>query len=290
MSATYYRVLLFAFSAVLCAASPAFSAKDDNGWEETPGDQLDVAAITPRAQTVLSNLGIDWQHAQTPHFAIHYEQAIYARKVARMAEFFYDYISQDLQAQQDLVEGRSHIFVFRSDKRWQQYAEIMPDVPKWTFSQVVGTAMFLQEGESSTMSGEVLAHEMTHLIVNRFLEQPPPLWLNEGLAEYYGAFGYSAFKGIKKSKRAQFPPLSRIVGANELVSATAYPQNSDDVYAFYQTAKYMVGWLLLEHPPEQFYPFLQDVTKGTNALDAFTTHYNLSTLDDIDKEFRKFAR
>ena len=86
-------------------------------------------------------------------------------------------------------------------------------MPEWTFSRVEGPVMFLQQAENTSSSGDVLAHEMTHLVMNRFFERRRPLWLNEGLAEYYGEFAYSAFKGVKKSKRAQFGRLANAVPA-----------------------------------------------------------------------------
>ncbi|MBU1694837.1 MAG: hypothetical protein KKC51_12860 [Verrucomicrobia bacterium] len=262
----------------------------DPDWQEVPREQADLRLLTPRGRTALDLPGADWRHAQSGHFVIHFEQAIFARKVARMAEFFYTYIAADLAGAQDRVEGRSHIFIFRSEKDWKAFGAVAGDVPEWTFSQVSGPVMFLQQAADTSSSGDVLAHEMAHLVVNRFLERPPPLWLNEGLAEFYEEFAYSAFKGIKKSRRAQFRRLDRLFPVGPLLEASAYPQDAASVQAFYQTAKYMVGWLRLDRPADQFVPFLEDLSRGGIFRDAFAKHYNLPTTADVEGAFLKFAR
>ncbi len=258
-------------------------------WTEVEADRVDMAAITERGRLVLRMPDIEWKHAQTDHFVIHYEQAIFARKVARMAEFFYAYITSDLRTVKDRVKGRSHIFVFRSPKRWEDFRQVAVDVPEWTFSRVEDTVLFLQQAEDTQSSGSVLAHEMTHLVVNRFFIGQIPLWLNEGLAEFYGEFGYSAFKGVKKSRRAQFtqPPLP--YSLTDLFNARTYPLEEQRVAAFYQNAKYVVAMLLIEYPVSRFEPFMSDLMSGGEIADALGRHYKIHTMGQFEKQFRKFA-
>ena len=77
-----------------------------------------------------------------------------------------------------------------------------------------------------------------------------PLWLNEGLAEYYREFAYSAYKGVKKSKRAQFTKLANPFPLEEMLYLQLYPSETRRVKSFYDTAQYFVAFLLLEHRPE----------------------------------------
>ena len=116
-------------------AAPEAGGGEAGAWVEVPRDSLDTAALTSRGIRLLDMPGFDWKHAQTEHFVVHFEQAIFARKIARMAEFFYAYISQDLTGMEDQAEGRSHIFVFRNARRWQDMRRTLPDVPEWTFSR-----------------------------------------------------------------------------------------------------------------------------------------------------------
>lgn len=268
---------------------PQVLSADNGQWVDVATADLDLDAITDRGQQILDLPEIDWKHAQTEHFVIHYEQAIFARKVARMAEFFYTYIAQDLQGAEDYVRGRSHIFVFRSEKRWREFAEAAGDVPDWTFSRVEGTVMFLQQAENTTSSGDVLAHETTHLVVNRFFEKRCPLWLNEGLAEYYRVFAYSAYKGVKKSKRAQFGRLANPLPLDELLYTQLYPHDDARVASFYATSQYFVAFLLLDHQPQAFMPFVEDLMNGMDVKLALSKHYGMESMDDIRKQFNKFA-
>jgi hypothetical protein len=271
------------------SAFPQAPPADNGQWVDVAVANLDLDAITDRGRQILELPDIDWKHAQTEHLVIHYEQAIFARKVARMAEFFYAYIAQDLQGAQDNVSGRSHIFIFRSEKRWKEFSEMAGDVPDWTFSRVEGTVMFLQQAENTSSSGDVLAHETTHLVINRFFEKRCPLWLNEGLAEYYRQFAYSAYKGVKKSKRAQFGRLANPFTLDELFYTQLYPRDNARVESFYATAQYFVAFLLLDHQPEAFMPFVDDLMSGMDVKLALSKHYGLESMDDIRKAFNKFA-
>ena len=271
------------------SAAPQLPSPENGHWVDVAAAHLDLDAITERGRQILELPDIDWKHAQTEHFVIHYEQAIFARKVARMAEFFYDYIAQDLQGAQDNVKGRSHIFIFRSEKRWKEFAQTAGDVPDWTFSRVEGTVMFLQQAENTSSSGDVLAHETTHLVINRFFEKRCPLWLNEGLAEYYGQFAYSAYKGVKKSKRAQFGRLANPFPLGDLLYTQLYPPTDAGVASFYATAKYFVAFLLLDHQPQAFMPFVDDLMSGVDVKMALSKHYGLESMEDIQKQFNKFA-
>jgi hypothetical protein len=273
-------------------AAPAFpqgSPADNGQWVDVAAADLDLDAITDRGQQILDLPDIEWKHAQTAHFVIHYEQAIFARKVARMAEFFYTYIAQDLQGAEDCVSGRSHIFIFRSEKRWREFAAAAGDVPDWTFSRVEGPVMFLQQAENTSSSGDVLAHETTHLVVNRFFEKRCPLWLNEGLAEYYRVFAYSAYKGVKKSKRAQFGRLANPFELDELLYTQVYPHETARVASFYATAQYFVAFLLLDQQPQAFMPFVEDLMGGMDVKLALSKHYGLESMGDVQKQFNKFA-
>jgi hypothetical protein len=289
MCTPWLWLALYLLAGVCLADLPSATPQDKEVWVEVDQAHMDVSVLTERGRQMLDLPDIRWKHAQTEHFVIHYEQAIFARKVARMAEFFYGYIRQDLQGAKDLVSGRSNIFIFRSEKRWKEFKRLAGDVPDWAFSQVEGTAMFLQQADNTSSSADVLAHETTHLVMNRFFRNRCPRWLNEGLAEYYGEFAYSAYKGIKKSKRTQFNRLSNPFLLEKLFEMESYPLEPRRVRAFYDTAKYFVAFLLLEHPPEVFMPFVDDLMNGQDVESALSKRYGLPTLDEVQKQFNKFS-
>lgn len=282
------RWMVFLVLSAILGVSAFAQRPADGGWREVASEAIDWRVDTSRARDAMAMPGMKWRHAETEHFVVHFEQEIFARKVARMAEFFYSYIGEDLEGAKDRYEGRSHVFIFRSGKDWKNFRTASEGVNEWAFSFVSGPTMFLQQAKDISSSGNVLAHEMTHLVVNRFLAVRLPPWLNEGIAEYYGEFAYPAFKGIKKSRRAQFSRMKTIYRLQELFDATTYPQETANALAFYKTAKYVVGWLRLDQAPDRFVPFVEAVSKSGYQA-AFKEYYGLNSLDEVRAAFIKFA-
>ncbi|MFH0880394.1 MAG: hypothetical protein V2A34_11830 [Lentisphaerota bacterium] len=259
-------------------------------WQEVTTEAWDRTTLGSHGLTALNLPGLNWKHAETPHFVIHYEQAIFARKTARMAEFFYSYIKADFEETPDHTKGRSHVFIFRDDQAWRAFKASRPDVESWTYSMVEGPIMYLQQADSPAASGDVLAHEMTHLVLNRILPGQCPLWLNEGLAEFYGTFAYAAFKGIKKSRGTQFKRLDHPYPLDSLFTATDYPSSPEQVRAFYETARYLVGFLLLKGDPKSFRPFIESLSSGEEISAALSAYYHYPTLADMEKSFSAFSK
>jgi hypothetical protein len=170
--------------------------------------EVDRAGLTPPDLAILDNPRFRWKHMQTDHFTLHHDQKMFATRVARMGEQFYAAVSADLPDLRDRVSPRrSHIFIFRDARDWQSVVAGRPGLESWAASFVGGNVMYLQEvGRGTSDKMGMLAHEMTHLVFNRFLPVRLPLWLNEGLAEYYGEFAYRAARGMGQGKRNAFPP------------------------------------------------------------------------------------
>jgi len=255
-------------------------------------EEVDRARLRPADKAWLEEPSLHWRHLQTEHFILHYERKMFATKVARLGEQFYDAISADLPAMEDRVSpNRSHIFIFRDPKDWNQVVSQTPSVDSWAASFVSGQTMYLQEvGKSTSKKMKLLAHEMTHLVFNRFLTVRLPLWLNEGLAEYYGAFAYRAAKGMGQSKKNTFRPLRSWMPLSMLLTATTYPSDLATVTAFYTTSQYLVGYLLIKKPREKWDEFFGRVLAGEAALFALLDTYGWADVAALEKDFSKFAR
>lgn len=264
-----------------------------------PAPMQDVAAAAVERANLsqadaawLDHPGYRWQHLQTEHFVVHHDQKMFAAKVARMGEQFYAAISADLPNLRDRVApARSHIFVFRDPRDWKAIVAGTPGMETWAASFVSGQAMYLQEtGTAVSDKMDMLAHEMTHLVFNRFLPVRLPTWLNEGLAEYYGEFAYRAAKGMGQSKGNAFRPLRKWTPLDELLDATAYPADPAEVALFYATSKYLVGYLLLKQPREKWDAFFARLLAGEPARRALFEVYGWSDGAALEKTFAAFAR
>jgi len=255
-------------------------------------EEVDRAGLRPADQRWLEDPSFKWKHLQTEHFVLHYNHKMFAAKVARMGEQFYDAISADLPSLEDRISpARSHIFIFRKHKDWKQLVQQTPGVDSWAASFVSGQTMYLQEvGKTTSKKMKLLAHEMTHLVFNRFLTVRLPLWLNEGLAEYYGAFAYRAAKGMGQSKRNTFRPLRKWMPLPLLLQSTSYPMDPSEVTAFYTTSQYVVGFLLIKLPREKWDVFFGRVLAGEQALPALLDTYGWADIEAVEKDFATFAR
>lgn len=256
-------------------------------FREISADQMDASRLSEFGREALQMPGIKWQHAQTGRFVYHFERKTFALKVARMAEFLFDHIADGLKMSPAAPEGRSHIFIFRSQEDWRQFIAAGGMKEEWAFSIVRGPEMFLQQADGTSESGGVLAHEMTHLAVNRLFPRGLPLWLNEGLAEWYGEFGYAAFKGIKKSRRQHFKASGPLYPLQMLFAAEEYPPAVD---VFYFTSKMLAGFMMLELPAEEFLPFVQDLMDGMPAEECFRMHYGIESADALQKKLEAFLK
>jgi len=269
---------------------PIRSLGERGPWVERGGGEYDDRHLTKRMRAALQQEGFNWRHAETSHFVLHFEHGIFAKKVARMAEFYYDYIAVDLQGPDDRFPGRSHIIIYRTPERWLNFMkELGPSELQWAFAFASGPSLFLQQGRDTRSSAGVLAHEMTHLIMNRFFESQPPAWLNEGLAEWYGEFAYSSYKGTKKSRKMVFQPIDQITPLSSLLTATSYPDDREEISRFYLTSKYLVGYLRIRHPEDDFVPFMKSAMSGQSSLSSLQSIYGYEDVDQLRKKFKTFA-
>ena len=277
------------------AASGGSSANTRINWVESKAEDMDQRGLLPYAKTLLTEEGDKWRHAQTDHFVLHFfanEGTNFAYKVAQQSEFFYGYISKELGGAKDRFPCRSHIFTFRNETRWKKFLKTQPEVDEWSYSFAQGLCMFLQQGKTTKDQSEVLAHEMTHLMVNHFIEGHPPLWLNEGVAEYYGEFGLWEFRGLQHHAGNVFKVggLREPMTLERLFAIVKYPGDKKEVHKLYTTSKYFVGFLLTKKPADKFPGFLADLAGGMQAAEALNKHYEFSDLAAAQKEFARFYR
>ena len=260
--------------------------------QDISAEAVDRKGLLPDDLAWLDNPAYHWKHLQTEHFILHHDQKMFAAKVARMGEQFYDAISADLPNLQDHVApARSHFFIIRDPRDWKQIVAGSPGVDAWAASFVHGNVMYLQEtGTATSDKMDTLAHEMTHLVFNRFLPVRLPLWLNEGLAEYYGEFAYRAAKGMGQSKGNAFRPLRKWTPLSELLAATSYPADPLEVSQFYATGKYLTGYLLLRQPREKWDAFFARLLAGEPDLPTLLDVYGWTDVAALERAFAQFAR
>jgi hypothetical protein len=262
----------------------------DKVWKEISPDNPWPDNLPGQRRAAIINSEVKWQHAESKYFIIHYERAAFAQKVARMGDFYYDYIAREFKGLKDLAPNKSHIYIFRKTNQWNQFIRDGGVNLEWASAFVSGDQMFLQEISSSRQSEDLLAHEMTHVVMNRYFQHSPPIWLNEGLAEWYEEFARAEFKGVGKSPNMVFRENLRTYYPLEmLLDSQGYPPE-ELISTFYSTAKYLTAMLRMSKGDEVFIPFLNDiVTEGASASEALNARYQFATPGTMVEPFEEFS-
>ncbi|MCB1069496.1 MAG: hypothetical protein KDL31_04015 [Kiritimatiellae bacterium] len=260
------------------------------GWRDLEPGTFDQTLVHDAARTVLQSDRYRWRHAASDHFIHHFERQMFAVKVARMGEFFYQRITGDFPGLPDSLSAPSHILVFRDEKDWADFLGSYPGAPEWSGSMVAGHVLFLAQQQSISDSGDVLAHEMTHLVLNRLIQGRIPLWLNEGLAEWYGMTLYAEFKGIKRSLSSEFRGEADLLPVSVMWDARTYPEDPLIVRRFYHTAKCMVGLFLTEFPRERMEQLIAALSAGQPVQDAVASVYEWQDAEAVEQALRKRVR
>jgi len=175
------------------------------------------------------------------------------------------------------------VFVFDKRRESQPYFDLLfaRDRAPATGAYVRhagGGTMFI-DGSHRGRIERTAMHELVHDLL-RQNESAPPLWIEEGLAEYFSS------ATIRKNKVLAGDPIPEHVQvlhdrvpmtAAELFAATT-ESNVSAVPSFYSESWAAVDWLMqLDH--EKFYDFVKAVESGTPPGAALMEHYGKSVRD-----------
>jgi hypothetical protein len=267
--------------ATFLLASFAFAAPSRNAdLDEKPFDKLSDKNITTWGEKALAVNTAKWKHGETEHFVIHFFRS--GDMIARRSEKFYADIREFFGNRPDKMQGRkSHIYAFYDSADWEKFKK---EVEKK--KNVAGVTrgheffyMAFNDEKQFDQRGHVQAHEMTHLVFNRFFTGRPPLWLNEGVAEYFG-----------RKKTTDTTTFRRIVGhakpysLDKLFKADEYPKNEADVHSFYAEATIIVDFLTTADRRALLPKFIEAMT-ANDDLDAALKLYGFKSRAEFEKAY-----
>ena len=234
----------------------------------------------------------EWKLLQTPHFELYTtESAGAARETLRFLENIYDFFDKFSQLTPD-PPGRVRVVMFSSEKEFAPYrpgkladAYYMPGMFRET----------IVLGDSTPQAQNTVIHEYTHLLVNQ-LGGDYPLWLNEGLAEFFATFertGKEVRIGRVSPGRLYVYRTDRPLSIARLLDITALSPEfrSEDTIGMV----YAEGWALTHMimVGDRFRPksseFLRAVSTGSSAVEAFATVYG-RTLNQIEGDLADHFR
>lgn len=184
------------------------------------------------------------------------------------------------------------VFVFASRRESQPYFELLTGMER---TNVAG--LYVRHGGGGSMfidaSRRRFERTATHELVHDLLRQgdvTPPLWLEEGLAEYI-----ANAEVTKKGVTGGMPivPHVNLLAAKpqrtveEMLSVKVESPQATSSY-FYAQSWAAVHWLM-QTDHRAFWRFLRDVERGMPVGNALKTHYGKS-LDDLHRGIHTQAR
>ena len=260
---------------------------------------LALFALTPQTSSAA-----DWMRLQTANFTIEGDVGANGlRAVALRLEQFREAIRQTFPSTKLVTPAPVTVIVFAHDRDFKAVVPRFQGKPV----ELTGLATTSPIGSSIAICLEhpdqaypVVYHEFGHLLINN-AARGLPLWLQEGLAEFYRMFdlsedGRSAVLGKPVEPEEIGRMRERLLPMSELLAAdheSKLYNVSADRDLFYAQSWALVHYLLLGHTERshQFTAFLQRLATGVPAATAYTDSFpDANKLEgELTEYVRKFS-
>ena len=250
-------------------------------------ENLSDKDITPQGKSALSLNRENWRHAETPHFVYHFTDAKQAETVYLHAEVQYQWIKVLFGVEKDGWAKKGHIFVFEDEETWKKFNTRGGEKFLGFAAFTDGWELFMHRAPYWLSPQKTLAHEITHIIVFRFLDGPIPLFLNEGFAEFMATKAVAVQAGGNEYsiRTLQLVPKDDYISLKELSDARSYPPN---IQIFYRESELLVRFLILNHGSKNFYSVLKKVSQGEDFQKVLDAVYGFS-LSELEEKFQAYA-
>ncbi len=222
------------------------------------------------------------------------------RQVAVWLEFFHSAFGRLISRNVIDASVPTTVIVFRDD------ASFLPFKPLYQ-GRPANLAGFFQPGEDVNYIAmsldphlrdpfSVAFHEYVHLHLRDNIPNVP-LWLNEGLAEFYGSLEFSGNEAIlgvplgyiRLLRSEELLPLKTLFSID---ARSAHYNEQEKTGIFYGQSWALVHYLMLGGGParqDQFKRFLNLIGRGDDAAKAMEDSFGM-TLDQIENELRAYIR
>ena len=282
--------LLVMISARSIAPAQEPSVTGLNSLTEVEFSQLSQRDPNPLGEKALSMHPEQWKHAETEHFIYHFVHDYVATPVSVEAEFHYRVVAKELERDQPESDIKSHIYIFENPQEWQQFQSLGKLEP-WTGGIHSEGSLFIQRDPSYKFSGNVLGHEIVHLVMHRFYTAGIPRWLDEGFAQYMSKDAHASYQ---RARGYVSKPHSEAIAPQELMPlpvllAFTYPP-SDRVRIFYNESERLVRFLAETDKPS-FLKLLDALARHQPFETVLAEFYPTAfpTVSALEEKFRDYA-
>lgn len=284
-----------AFLFTLALATSAFaqiptSTPGLNALPEVEFARLSQRDPNPFGQRALALHPEQWKHGETQHFIYHFADSSVATAVSVEAEFHYRVVAKELQREQPAGDTKSHIYIFQAGPDWKQFQSVARLEP-WTGGIHSQGSLFIQRSPGFISGGNLLGHEIAHLILHRYYPDGIPCWLNEGFAQYVSKGARASYlraRNYNARPQSQTVAEDKLIPLTELMAMTAPP--NDRVETFYDQSERLVRFLALSDKAS-FLTFLDALGRHqpfeTALLQSFGAKF--LTAAALEEKFREYA-
>lgn len=280
----------FVTMSILSVAIGNAQLNESSTLAEIEFSQLSQRDPNPLGEKALAIHPEQWKHAETEHFIYHFVHSYVATPVSVEAEFHYRVIAKELQRDQPPGDIKSHIYIFERPEDWQQFQGFGKLEP-WTGGIHSQGSLFIQRNPQYKFSGNLLGHEIVHLIVHRFYSEGVPCWLNEGLAQYISKGAHASYQ---RARGYIAKPHSDAIAAGDLIPlpmllGMTSPPN-DRVDTFYDESERLVRFLATTDKTS-FLALLDALGRHQPFEIAFARIYvaKFASVAVLEEKFREYA-
>ncbi len=252
------------------------------------GIARDGKARVPKRPIPFPSADERWVRVRTPHFDI--ISSASEERTRAIASDLETLASALLQTSARFEVSRTPptIVVFGRRRESQPYFDLLIGQEGTAVTGVYvrhdgGGTMFVDGGRGQFE--RTAMHELVHDLL-RQSEAVPPLWIEEGVAEYFSN------AQVKKDAVLAGAPIREhlaLLRRSEIDVPAMFAVRAESAEAtaplFYAQSWAAVDWLM-RLDSARFYPFLRDLENGATPADALRTHYG-KTLADLEQALRK---
>lgn len=278
----------------VCLARTSVWALFPVGITDIAEDPEWLESLSRSGQKALAIEGMNWNHAMSEHFIYHFQKRWMAERAGAEAETYYEQIKKDFKISQDRWQKKEHLFLFESEPAWKDFIGKV-GVDRWSGGVCLGDEIYLLSPPGAQpFTGQAIAHEITHLVVNRFVKGRLPIWLSEGVAEQQARKHFVAYtkpKGFNFLLPPNVVSEKNYIPIADLVAARDYPEDATKVSSFYTESVRLVQFLMENHVEQDFLKFLQNMADEQTFESSFDEVYGQQYRDRtaLEEAFREVA-
>jgi hypothetical protein len=284
------RCMLVLAWSVLYAAAAHAQINESGSLAEVEFSQLSQRDPNPLAEIALGIQPEQWKHAETEHFVYHYVHSYVATPISVEAEFHYRVVAKELEREQPATDIKSHIYIVEDPEQWQQFQRFGSLEP-WSGGIHLLGSLFIQRNPKYKFSGNLLGHEIVHLVLHRFYPSAIPCWLDEGFAQYASKNAHASYqraRGFISKPHSDAIAQRSLIPLATLLAMTHPP--SERVETFYDEAERLVRFLVATD--KSSFLALLDVLARHQPLETTLPRLystNFATIAILEEKFRDYA-